>query len=211
MTGNVDIGTEIGRGWELFKANMGLLILVSLLTAIIGVCTCGILAGPMMAGEFLIIQRLLKKDPVVPVVGDVFKGFSYFLNTFLCVLAFWIISGICYIIPVVNVVAGMVLGAILAVSVMFVAFGKLSFTDALKKVFQEIGTGPFWMFLLTLIVANLIGGVGILLCGVGALFTVPLSVCIGVCAYHAAFEGTETAAPEPSPIEPPPPPSEPAP
>ena len=198
MTDKVDLGKEIGRGWELFKANMGLFILVNLLAGVLGACTCGILAGPMMAGAFLIIQRLLKKDPTVPVVGDVFKGFSYFLNTFLCVLAFGIVGSIVSFIPLANFVIGFILGPIMTVSVMFVVFGKLGFADAMKKVFQEIGTGPFWMLVLAIFVANLIGGVGVLLCGIGALFTAPIGACICVCAYHSAYEGT---APQPPPLD----------
>jgi hypothetical protein len=201
MTDKVDIGTEIGRGWELFKANMGLLILVNLIAGILGVFTCGILLGPMMAGNFLIIQRLLKKDPAVPLVGDVFKGLSYFLNTFLCILAFGIIAGIISFIPLANLIL-IAFGAILSVSIMFVVFGKLGFADALKKVFQEIGTGPFWMLVLTIVIAHLIAGVGGLLCGIGALFTAPLGACICVCAYHSAYEGTATTSEPPPPLEP---------
>ena len=207
MAVKVAIGTEIGRGWELFKANMTLLILVGLLASLLAVLTCGILAGPMMAGQFLIIQRLLKKDPTVPAVGDLFKGFEHFLNTFVLIIVLAVISGVCAVIPGVNFVTGFISGALVSIGVMFVAFGKLSFSDALKKLMQEITTGPFWMLILTFIVANLIGGLGALLCGIGILFTLPIATCIYVCAYHSAYEGT--APEQPQPLDPPPPPVEP--
>lgn len=197
MANKVEIGTEIKCGWEIFKANMGLLILVNLLAGLLILLTCGVLAGPMMAGVYLIIQRLLKKDATVPVVGDIFKGFEYFLHTFLLVIVVGVISVVCNFIPVVNFVAGFILGAVASIGIMFVVFGKLSFSDALKKIASEISTGPFWMLILTLIVAGLIGSVGGLLCGIGVLFTAPIAMCIYVCAYHSAYEGESTASDQP--------------
>ena len=94
MMTKVDIGCEIGRGWAVFKENMVLLILASLVAMLVGVLSCFILMGPMLAGMFLIVQRLLKNDPEKPKVGDTFKGFEYFVDTFLCILAIGIIVGI---------------------------------------------------------------------------------------------------------------------
>ena len=207
MTTKVEIGKEVGRGWELFKANMGLLIITNILMGLLCFCTCYILAGPMLAGQILIIQRLLKKDPTVPVVGDVFKGFDYFLNAFLCVLVMAVILALFVVVPVVNAVASMVLSSLSLIAIMFVAFGKLSFSDAMKKVMSEIKTGPFWMLILTFVVALLIGSLGIFVFGIGALFTMPLFTCICVCAYHTAYEG---ATDEPPPLIDPLPPAEPA-
>ena len=188
MAVSVDVGVEIKRGWELYKANMALLILVGLLAGLLSAFTCFVLAGPMLAGELLIIQRLLKKDAAVPAVPDLFKGFDYFLNTFLFFLVMAIILGVCRRLPGANLAVGVV-GALGSLGIMFVVFGKLSFSDALKKISQEISTGPFWMLVLTLFIAGLIGGLGILLLGIGLLFTMPIAACISVCAYHSAYEG----------------------
>ena len=187
MAIQVDIGAEVKRGWELYKENMVLLILTGVLMIILGAFSFGILAGPMLAGQFLIIQRLLKKDATVPAIPDVFKGFEHFLNTFLFILVIAIISGVCSRILGVNA-GGAVLGPIVSLGIMFVVFGKLSFSDALKKIGQEISTGPFWMLVLTLVIAGFIGGAGILLVGIGIFFTAPLAMCISVCAYHSAYE-----------------------
>ncbi|MCL1921312.1 MAG: hypothetical protein FWG50_09600 [Kiritimatiellaeota bacterium] len=209
MANRIEIGKEVGRGWELFKGNMGLLILVHLLMVVVSSC-CFILAGPMLVGEFLIAQRLLKKDPDVPTVGNLFKGFEYFLNAFLCFLAVAIVCAI----PVVQII-GVVAGPMMMIALMHIAFGKLSFADAVKKIFADIGTGPFWMLILTLFVSGLIAGLGALACGIGVLFTAPLAMCIGVCAYHSAY-GDAASQPPPQPVadtpplvDPPPPPVEP--
>lgn len=187
MAAKVEIATEIGRGWELFKSNMGLLILVNLLAGVLALVTCGILAGPMMAGEVLIVQRLLKKDSAVPSAGDLFKGFEFFLDAFLFILVLGFILGVVVVIPGVNIVVGYVSSVFMWTGVMFVALGKMKFAEALKKVGNEITTGPFWTLILAGVVANLIGGLGVLACGIGVLFTVPLATCIIVCAYDAAY------------------------
>ena len=189
MAKQIEIGTVIGRGWELYKGNMGLLILANLLLLVVSAFTCGVLAAPMIAGNYLIIQRLLKKDPVRPQVGDLFKGFEYFLNALLIMLVGIVASAI----PVVN----FVVSPIMAIGIMFVVFGKMGFSDALNKIFSEIKTGPFWMLVLAVFLGHLIGGLGIFLYYVGALFTLPLGVCIVVCAYHAAYEGVDAGQPPP--------------
>ena len=203
MAKQIDIGKEIGRGWQLFKGNMGLLILVNLLAGVLAIFTCGILAGAMMAGNFLIIQRLLKNDPVKPQVGDVFKGFEHFVNALIYIIVMMVIAGVAGLIPVLNAIVGYVVGVFISIGVMFIAFGKMSFSDTLKKVFSEAATGPFWMLVLTVILANVIASLGMLACGIGVLFTAPLATCIAVCAYHAAYEGADAEQPQTPPAAPP--------
>ena len=204
MVTKVDIGTEIKNGWELFKANMVLLILANLVAGLLTVFTCGILLGPMMAGLYLIIQRLLKKDPVTPQIGDLFKGFSYFLNTFLYMLILVVIMGVLGVIPVIGQLVSIVLSPLLLIGIMFIVFGQLSFSDALKKVIAELKAGgPFWMFVLVILIANFISGAGMIAFGIGTLFTAPLAACIIVGAYHTAY-GDAAVAPEQAPQETPP-------
>ena len=205
MINKIDIGAEISRGWTVFKENMALLIPVALIAGLLGGLTCGILAGPMMAGVYLIIRRLLQNDPVKPQIGDVFKGFEYFVDTLLCVIAIAIIIGILSFIPVVGQVVGFVGGAFSVTGVMFVALGKMKFADALKKIGQEVSTGPFWMFILTLVIAQLISGVGVIACVIGVFFTMPIGMCIAVCAYSTAFGDDPQALAQPPESAPPPP------
>jgi len=195
----IDIGSEIKRGWELFMApgNMVLLILVTLVAALLTLFSCLILAGPMVAGVFLIIQRLLKNDPEKPKVGDIFKGFDYFLNTFLFLLAGFCIGAVLMLIPVLGQISGLILGELLSIGLMLIVFKKMSFVDALKKLVEGISTGPFWMLVLTLFIANIISSLGAIACLVGVLFTAPLAACIMVCAYNTAY-GDTTPVPAPA-------------
>ena len=182
-----DFGTEMSNGFNLFKENMGLLILSSFLASLLGLLTCTVLMGPMIVGMFLIVSRLLKKDPSVPQVGDVFKGFDYFLNAFLLYLIFMVCSTVLGIIPVIGYFFSMILGPLAWWGLMFIAYENLSTIDAIKKVINETTSGNFFNQLLFAFVANIIAVSGMFLCGVGALFTVPISYCMMACCYQATY------------------------
>jgi len=91
--GKVDVkfGEWIQQGWELYKANIGIWIVASLLVIVISVATLGILSGPMMAGLAWMALVLVDRKEPKPQMGDVFKGFDYFLQSFLFYLVWGII------------------------------------------------------------------------------------------------------------------------
>ena len=111
----------LNESWALFKANAGILIVVSLLALLLSALSFGILAGPMMAGLSLITLKLVdKRGPVE--VNDLFAGFNFFLQSFLFVLVWSVISAVvgltvnavtCGFAAAVVAVAGMALGAAL--------------------------------------------------------------------------------------------------
>ena len=143
--------------------------------------------GPLYIGVLLIIARLMKKDDPAPQVGDLFKGFDFFLNSFLFWLIFMVCNTVLAFIPVIGTLLSMALGTLLWWGFMFIAFENLTAIDAVKKIINETTSGNFFNQLLFALVANLIAGAGILLCGVGALFTVPISYCMMVCCYQATY------------------------
>ena len=84
MTNVADnFGDWIKEGFDLYKDNLGLLILASLIAFLLSVVSLGILSGPMSAGLISILLRLRDGDPTPPAVGDVFQGFQFFLPSFL--------------------------------------------------------------------------------------------------------------------------------
>jgi hypothetical protein len=197
MAAKFDFGTEMSNGFNLFKENMGLLILASFLASLLGLLTCTVLMGPLYIGVLLIIARLMKKDGSTPQVGDIFKGFDFFLNSFLFWLIFMVCNTVLAFIPVIGTLLSMALGTLLWWGFMFIAYENLTAIDAVKKVIDETTSGNFFNQLLFALVANLIAGAGILLCGVGAFFTVPISYCMMVCCYQATY-GNKSAIPDPS-------------
>ena len=198
----IDIGNEIGRGWELFKANMGLLIVAGLICVLVGAVTCGLLVGPLMAGMYMVLRRLIKGDPVQPQAGDVFKGFDVFVQALLVIVLAFVIGMLLGMIPVIGQIAGFIVGAVSTWAIMFVAYEKCTAIDAFKKIFTLTQSGEFIMPLVFVVVVNLISGLGVLACGIGVFFTAPLSFCMNACCYETLFGG-EPEVIDPIRIEPP--------
>ena len=60
----------------------------------------------------------------------------------------------------------------------------------------------FWPFLGFAVVAAIIGSLGAIACGIGAIFTLPIQVCILAVAYRAVFNGVRESESPPDIPEP---------
>ncbi len=191
----MDIGVELGKGWELYKANMGLLVVATLIGMVLSGLTCGILGGPMSAGLFLIVRRLLANDPVKPQPGDVFKGFDYFLQSLLLFVVLgvgsFLLSLVLNLIPVLGQLASMVVsvcvGSVMMWGMLFVVHQKLTALDALKKVVDGLKSGVLVMPLVFGVVACFLSGLGLVACLVGVILTAPFAYCCLGGAYETVY------------------------
>ena len=193
---DVKFGEWIEEGFNLYKENFGILVLVSLIAVIVSAITVGVLAGPMAAGVLLIVFQLHDRKEPKPEVGTLLKGFDFFLNSFL----FFIVWGVA--IFVVSLILGLVpcIGQVASLFVVFVAhallmFGmflivdrNMEFWPASVESFNMVKRN-FWPFLGFSIVSNLIGSIGAVACGIGIVFTLPIQVCILMVAYREIFDG----------------------
>ncbi|MCD6294687.1 MAG: hypothetical protein J7M20_07135 [Deltaproteobacteria bacterium] len=193
---DVKFGEWIEEGFNLYKENFGILVLVSLIAVIVSAITVGALAGPMAAGVLLIVFQLQDRKEPKPEVGTLLKGFDFFLNSFL----FFVVWGIA--IFLVSLVLGLVpcIGQVASLFVIFVAhallmFGmflivdrNMEFWPASVESFNMVKRN-FWPFLGFSIVSNLIGSIGAVACGIGVVFTLPIQVCILMVAYREIFDG----------------------
>jgi len=205
--GTVKIGDAISEGWNIYKDNFGLVFLGCLITWLVSAVSCNICLGPLVCGMFMILARIVKKSEPKPEVGDVFKGFDKFLPAFLLVL----VCGICYfvlqcillMIPVIGwillLIVAFAYGPILTWALMLVANRGMKWTEAVGVVLKSTFNGKFTMPILLGILAGIIGGAGIVACGIGVLFTMPLAVCIYAAAYEQVFGGEGGAE---APVEP---------
>lgn len=197
-----DIGEEMGKGWNLYKENVGLLAITSVIALVVASVSFGILGGAMTAGLLMIIRRLKQQDPVAPVSGDVFKGFDVFVQALILLVIAIGCSAVLSWIPVVNMIAGLVVGAFSTWSLMLIVFQRLSAVDAIKMVFELTKSGSFTMALVMAVIASIISSLGVLACCVGVFFTIPFACCCMVCTYETIFSGageTAEAAPEAQP------------
>jgi uncharacterized membrane protein len=192
----VKFGEWIENGFNLYKANFGPLVLASLIAVVLGSVTVGILAGPLMAGLVLITLEILdKKEPELS-GGSVFRGFDYFLNSFLFVMgwgvAILLTSLIVGLIPCIGQLAALFIiygaQAFLMFGLFLIVDKKMDFWPASMESINTVKSN-FWLFLAFAVVAAIIGSVGAIACGIGVIFTIPIQVCILAVAYREVFNG----------------------
>ena len=190
----VKFGDWIEGGFNLYKANFGTLVLATIFVVVIGTVTAGILAGPMLAGLALVTLQLLDGKEPQPEAGKVFKGFDYFLQSFLFVVV-WGIG-----ILIVSIILGgiPVLGQLASIAFVYAAQAFLMFgmflivdrqMDWLPASMESIDIvkANFWPFFGLSTVAGIIGSLGAIACGIGVVFTIPIQGCILAVAYRDVF------------------------
>lgn len=207
---NVKFGEWLEKGFSLYKENIGLLILASLIVVILSSVTVGILAGPMFAGLFLITLSIFDQREPKPEVGNVFKGFDHFLNSFLFVIIWGvfslIVSLILGLIPCIGQLASVFFvysaQAFLMFGLFLIVDKRMDFWPASMESINKVKTN-FWPFLGFSVVASIIGCIGAIACGIGIAITLPIQACILTVAYRDIFNGVGES--EPTQEEAPPP------
>ena len=198
----MQIGNYISKGWEIVKADPVLFILGLFVLSAISNLTGGLLAGPMVFGFMRVAQKRIKGEAAE--FGELFGGFSEFGKSFLAgilVMAVFLVAGIVLAIPMIilmfipciNIIAplipaiGMIfIGPAVFYTLPIAALSDAQPMDALKKSFAFFKTHVWSMVLLTLVI-GLVGQVGILLCCVGALVTMPIAVVAIVVSYNEYY------------------------
>ena len=210
----MEIGKQVSAGWELFKPNMGLLVPMWLVAALVGIFTCGILGIPMIAGQFMVVQRLQQNDPVKPAIGDLFQGFQHFLQLLIIFIVAIVIMALLALLPIIGQLAGLAVMSFMVWPVMRIIFDGKPALEALKEFFDHLTKGNLTNAILVALVALLINAAGSLLCAIGVLFTGPFACAILVTSYNELFSNQPLEPDpqlEPAPLPPTAPPTEPAP
>ena len=201
---DVRFGEWIEEGFNLYKDNFGTLVLASAIAVVLIKVTLFILAGPMIAGLVIITLQLLRKEEPKPNAGRIFRGFDYFLNSFL----FWIIWKSAIIVgssilvpfpfigPLLSLFFGFAGQAFLMFGIFLIVDKQMNFWPASMVSIQTVKTN-FWLFFLLSAVANIIGGIGLIAFGIGIVFTLPIQACILAVAYRDVFnEAKKPSAPD---------------
>jgi hypothetical protein len=190
----VKFGEWIERGFNLYKENFVTLVLASLIAVVLSAVTVGVLAGPMFAGVLLITLGLMDRKDPRPEVGTVFKGFEYFLNSFLFVIvwgiALFLVSIVVGLVPCIGQLASLfvifVAHALLMFGLFLIVEKRAEFWPASVESFNKVRPN-FWLFLGFSIVTNIIGSIGAIACGIGIVLTLPIQACILTVAYRDVF------------------------
>lgn len=191
MQPTIDMAGVLRRGFDLYKENILVLLLSTVLAVIISVLTIGILAGPMFAGMSIITLALIDRRDPKPDISDLFNGFSFFLPSLVFVVLYFVASifgqVVLGFIPVLGVILSSLYSMVLSTFVMFTMFNivdqKMEVVAAIQKSIDVVKTN-FWIFLGLQIIASLLSGLGLILCGIGVFLTLPLYICALAIAYR---------------------------
>lgn len=197
----VPMGKWIEAGFNLYKDNFITLVLAALIGLVLSTVSIGILTGPMLAGLIIMALQFLRKEAPKPEAGAVFRGFSFFLDSFL----FTIIWGIAILIGSLLLGWFPIIGQLLALFFVYAAqaylmFGlylivdkQMSFWSASQVSIQTVKTN-FWPFFGLAAIASIIGSLGALIFGIGIALTIPIQICILAIAYQEIFNSTEPSS-----------------
>lgn len=212
------------EAWELIKSDYWLLFAIFLVGALIGGASMYILIGAMLCGIFYCYLQKIDGKPVA--FEDLFKGFNFFLPSFLLMLILivptFVLIGIVYAPFIAAVVMGsklseeeligLIAGSLFidlifavvmvcAQTLLFFAFPlivdrNLSVWEAMKTSAKAVRQNLGGVIGLILVGA-VINIVGALACGIGAYFTAPIVLAGNMLAYRKVFPAQVLNQPPP--------------
>jgi uncharacterized membrane protein len=188
-------GDWIKEGFDLYKNNLGVLVLPSLIAFLLSVLTMGLLSGPMGAGMILIVLKLKDGGQPAPTAGDVFQGFQYFLPSFLfCIVWGAILTVGCLILAsipclgqVLSICFCLAASAFLMFGLFLIVDRNMDFWPASMASIEKVKPA-FLPFLGLSVVASILGEIGVIACGIGIFITMPLYFTIIAVTYRDVFK-----------------------
>lgn len=190
------VGTAITRGFQLYKENFVLILVVTLISGLITAVSCGICAGALQCGVIGICLALLRGQDPKPQIGDLFNGFHKFLPAFVASLALsvivFVVNCVLNVIPILGLLASIVVSSFISPAVTVWAMFLIQDQDAtigeaISTPLKLVGDGRFWSIILVCFLATLLGLVGLLACGIGLIVTLPFSTCMIAAAYEEVY------------------------
>jgi len=169
-------GRWIGRGWEIVKADIGNYILVALVfTLLNGV---PLIQGALIAGMHIFTMRKLLGRPAE--LGDLFKGFNYFIPTLVVSL---LIGLLVFAGTLLCIIPGLVVAAIYKFTFLFIVDKRMDFWPAMQAS-HAVAKNDYFGFTMFLLLTALVNLLGVLCCVVGLLITVPVTFAAITVAYQ---------------------------
>jgi uncharacterized membrane protein len=171
-------GDWIGQGWDLVKAELGGFVLITVLSLLLNSVIPLILHGPLMAGTYIYCVMRLTRGRAE--VGDLFKGFNYFIPAFVGGL---LISIFTFLASLLLIIPGLIVAAMYSFTYLFIIDKKMDFWPAMQAS-HAIVKNDYLGFTLFIVLLGLIQILGALCCLVGLLVTIPLIAAATTVAYR---------------------------
>jgi len=188
---HIALGDWLAGGWQVYKENAALMSVATLLAAILGTVTIGILAGPMLMGLFRMAFKTLRGER--PEIGDLFNWQGRFVQAFLTFLIFALVHagltglGNNSLHGLLSLIVTPLLTVMLGLTMSSIAERGLDVARAINEVGRMIFTRDALMWWVAGLVFAAIGGGGFIACGVGVLVTLPWMISASAVAYRDVF------------------------
>ncbi len=170
-------GHWIGQGWEIVKSNLGLFMGMSLLYLVLSSCIPLVLHGPLLAGLHIACMRKIVRGKME--IGDMFKGFQFFVPTLLAAL---VMSAFIFVGSLFCIIPGLVVAAMYQFTYLFIVDKKMDFWQAMQAS-HAVVKNDYVGFTLFLVGAMLLNFLGFLCLIIGLLVTFPIVYAAITVAY----------------------------
>ena len=171
------VESSLSESWALFKDDLVLYVVASLLVFVISAVSLGLCAGPMIVGFIKLVSKRMRGE--AGTATDVFEGFSEFGASLIAM----ILIGVGVIIgSILLVLPGVIFAFITAFTFHAIALDGAGATAAIGQSYTLIkeNLAPSFALLLILAVLNAIGGSIIF----GSLLATPFSLIVMTFAYQ---------------------------
>ncbi|HLK65464.1 MAG TPA: zinc-ribbon domain-containing protein [Bryobacteraceae bacterium] len=169
-------GRWIGEGWQMVKSDMFNLALMAFLTGILGATI--VTQGPMIVGFHIVFIKKMHNRPTE--LGDLFKGFNYFVPALVASL---IISAFTALGVVLCIVGSLVIGSALKFTYLFIVDKRMDFWPAIQSS-HAVVKNDYFGFTMFLLLIGLVNMLGFLCCIVGVFVTMPIGIAAITVAYR---------------------------
>ncbi len=192
--GEINMSRWISNGWDLIMKNFGGFLLLSfvyavLLGAAFSTWVIGlILAGPLTAGFFYIIFRLIRGKDFY--IGDIAKGFEVWIAAALADILISTFSALGFIFLIVP---GIIISALYMFAIPLIIEKKMDFWQAMETSRKVVSRNLFELSIFMLLL-YIILFLGFLLLGVGLLVALPL-VFAAIAYAYVDLIGLDNVAP----------------
>jgi uncharacterized membrane protein len=168
----------ISAGWNMVTADMGNYALVGLVFVLVNSIASIVTQGPLQVGLHRFCAKKLYNRGAE--IGDLFKGFDYFLAAFVASL---IIGVFIFVGSLLCVIPGLVVASMYKFTYLFIMDKRMDFWPAMEASHSVVKNDyfGFTMFLLAMVGINILG---FLCCIVGMLVTLPMTIAAITVAYQ---------------------------
>jgi uncharacterized membrane protein len=168
-------GKWMREGWELVKQDMGNYVLITLIFFLVS--SVPLIQGALIAGFHIFTMKKLMGRRAE--IGDLFKGFNFFIPTLVAALLIGLFT---FFGTILCIIPGLVVAAVYKFTYLFIVDKRMDFWPAMEASHAVVKNDyfGFTMFLLLIILVDLLG---VLCCVVGILVAMPVGLAAITVAY----------------------------